>query len=295
MEQLYVGSKTPERGAKLLPEAFKNNAPEPTEGVIEIMVVCNDEEMRDEWDAVSEIYGDRDDVYVDVDCRFAVSTDELRDLITKDNDLFHFIGHIDGLGFECPDGILDAKTIEETAATAVLLNGCRSHNQGIALIEAGANATVVSLGDVGNEGAIEVGETLARLLHHGFSVGNAMEIVGEYTSIGENYLVAGNSEVVVAHIKDGTPILYQVSTTKESSSFDDTLIVEPVAYPTDVRNIGTLLVPYLPSVNSKYIAVGNCYKKAVDREEFTQAFLEDKAPMVLDGELIWSDVWLQGH
>ena len=293
MEQVYVGDKTPEGGAKLLPEAFENDAPEPTEGVIEITVVCNDEEMREEWDAVSEIYGDRDDVYVDVDYRFAVPTDELRDLLTDDNDLFHFIGHIDGLGFECPDGILDANTIEETAATAVLLNGCRSHNQGIALIEAGANAAVVSLGDIGNEGAIEVGETLGRLLHHGFSVGKAMEIVREYTSIGKNYLVVGNPGMVVAHIKDGIPVLYRISVKRDSSECDEFFTVEPVAYPTSVRNVGSLLVPYLSSINSKHVAVGPCYKTSISKEEFMQAFLEDKAPMVLDGELVWSDVWLQ--
>ncbi|WP_137286088.1 CHAT domain-containing protein [Halorussus salinisoli] len=291
LEQAYVGDKTPESGSKLLVEAFRNETPEHEEGVIEITVVCNDDEMRAEWDAVSEVYGSRDDVYVDVDCRFDVSTGELRDLLAEDNHVFHFIGHIDGLGFECRDGILDAETVEETGATTVLLNGCRSHDQGIALVEAGANAAVVSLGDVGNGGAVEVGETLAKLLHHGFSVGYSMEIVRKYTSIGRDYLVAGDPGVTITQTETGMPIMYHVF--PDETETDGKLVAEFYAYPNQRHGAGSVIESYLPGIEGMFFGVGACGHTEVAHNVLHELLEGRTRPLIVNEELVWSDVWLK--
>ena len=286
LEQAYVGNKTPEHGAKLLPEAFENDMPEVTEGVINITVVCNDKKMREEWDTVSEIYGNREDLYVDVDCRFDVSTDELRKLLAENNDVFHFIGHIDGFGFQCSDGVLDAETIEETDATILLLNGCRSHDQGIALIEAGANAAVVSLGDVGNEGAVEVGEMLARLLYYGFSVGSTMNIVRNHTSIGSDYNIVGNPNTEVAQCEPGMPVVYHLEGIPENKSHIE---IKPVMYPTRIHSIGSVMEFYFPNYNRRHIAVGECGRHSVKMSDLYQELATHPQPLVIDGNLIWSD------
>ncbi|MFC7079080.1 hypothetical protein [Halorussus caseinilyticus] len=280
LEQAYVGDKTPERGSKLLAEAFENEDPEQSEGVIEISVVCNDDEMRAELEAVSKIYGCRDDVYVDVDRRFDVSTDDLRDLLAADHDVFHFIGHIDGRGFECPDGVLDAKTVEETGATAVLLNGCRSHDQGVALVEAGANAAVVSLGDVGNNGAVEVGETLAKLLHHGFSVGYSMEIVRQYTTIGRDYLVLGDPGVTITQTESGMPSMYHVF--PDASDDDGTMKVEFYAYPNRKFNAGAVIESYLPGIDGMFFGVGACGDTELSRGVFRERLNGRTRPLIVD-------------
>lgn len=289
-QQSWVGEGTPVYGAKLLREAFAHETPEPTDGVIEITVVCNDEAMREEWNAVAEIYGRRDDLRVDVTREFSVSTDELRDLLAADTGLFHFIGHIDGHGFQCPDGVLDAEELEEANATTVLLNGCRSYHQGIRLVEAGANATIVSLWDVGNRGAVEVGETLARLFDHGFDVGTAVTIVEKYAEIGREYVVLGDPGVVLAQNKKSMPRMYHVSVSNESE-IETKLIVELYAYPTEVHSVGTIIDSYLDDIDLEHVAIGRCETMITNRNKLQQSLSESSVPLIVEGTLTWSDLW----
>ncbi|WP_132058823.1 CHAT domain-containing protein [Halorussus amylolyticus] len=289
LEQAWIGDRTPIQGTKLLPAAFANETPAPTDGVVEITVVCNDEEMREEWETVSEIYADRDDVQVSATCEFGVTTDDLRDLLARESDMFHFIGHIDGRGFQCPDGVLDAEEIDETGATAVLLNGCRSHDQGIALVEAGANAAVVSLADLWNSGAIEVGETLARLFYHGFSIGHAMEIVREYTSLGNQYVVMGDPGMELAQCNNGIPFIYHLT---EVSNRAGEWEAEFYTYPLRTHSIGTIVISYAEYIDKYYIASGKCNKRTINKEELEKTIPKWSAPLVLDGELTWGELLL---
>jgi hypothetical protein len=294
MTRAWVGDGTPVHGAKLHAAAFDHARSEPTDGVIDVTVVCNDEEMREEWDAVSEVYGTRDVVPFDVDCRFDVATDELRDLLVETHDVFHFVGHIDGRGFQCPDGILDAETVEETGATTVLLNACRSHDQGVALVEAGARAAIVSWGDVDNLGAVEVGETFARLLNYGFDVGDALEVVEEYTSIGRHYVVVGDPGVTVAQCVDTNPYVYELdreSTVPPRSG--DEVETTVVSYATRESKLGTASKPYLQSDDDPdfYLVPGPLKTFTNTGEELREILHDYSAPVVVDGELRWSDRW----
>lgn len=293
LEQAWVGEGTPVHGAKLHQAAFAHPASDPANGVIEIIVVCNDEQMREEWDAVSEIYGNRDDLRVDVTCEFDVPVDEFRDILAEDTDVVHYIGHIDGRGFDCPDGILDATTLTEVGATTVLLNGCRSYDQGIAVIEAGANAAVASLGDVGNIGAIEVGETLARLLHYGFGIGSAMNIVKDHTSIGKDYLVLGDPSVTVVQNESGIPIIYKIHTASTGDGEEKTVDIEAQAYPTRAQGIGSIVQPYLPGINEYHVAVGTTGRTTTTRETLQQTLAGHSVPLNIEEELVWSELWFR--
>jgi hypothetical protein len=256
LERAWVGDRTPVEGTKLLAEAFEHDAVTSEDGAVEITVVCNDEQMREEWDTAAEIYADREDLRANVTCEFDVSTDRLRDLLAEDNDMFHFIGHIDGHGFQCADGIVDARQIETTGAKTVLLNGCRSHDQGIELVKAGARAAVVSLADLWNAGAVEVGETLAGLFFHGFSIGHAMTIVREYTSLGQDYVVVGDPGVTLAQCENGLPSMFHIEIDSADSIHDAELTVSTHAYPTRTYNIGSTCITHLPSVECHHLAVG---------------------------------------
>ncbi|MFC7079736.1 hypothetical protein [Halorussus caseinilyticus] len=284
LEQAWVGDGTPIRGTKLLREAFANETPEPSDGTIDIAVVCNDERMREELASVGDIYGSRDDVPVSLTSKIGVSTGELRELLAENYDVFHFIGHIDGQGFECPDGILDAGTVEEVNATTVLLNGCRSHDQGIELVKAGASAAIVSLADLFNSGAVEIGETITRLLYHGFDVGTTMKIIREYTSIGDRYVVIGNPGVPVVQCDGFLPILCHI-TTKPTES--ESLNVQPIAYPVPEIGIGTVFEPEIFETNYYHLAIGEHADINITRDKLKSWISEDYEPVIFNGELIW--------
>ncbi|WP_276301260.1 hypothetical protein [Halorussus lipolyticus] len=296
MERAWVGDGTPVHGAKLLGSAFDRDRLEPTDSVIDVIVVCNDEQMREEWDTVSEVYGTRDVVAFDVDCRFGVSTDELRDLLAEDHDLFHFIGHIDGRGFACPDGILDAETVSETGAKTILLNACRSHDQGVALVEAGARAAIVSWGDVGNLGAVEVGETFARLLNYGFGVGIALEIVEEYTSIGRHYVVVGDPSVSVAQCEDGGPRLYELDWEADAPPGpDDEVATTVTSHPSPEYSTGSVADSYLVNdEDADFHLVPGSQQFTNTGKEIESVLGDYSAPIVVGGELRWTDKWFGG-
>ncbi|USZ69992.1 CHAT domain-containing protein (plasmid) [Halorussus salilacus] len=287
LEQAWVGDRTPIQGTKLLKAAFEHDRATSEDGTVAITVVCNDEEMREELDSAAEIYGSRDDLRTDVTCEFGVSTDRLRDLLAADSDMFHFIGHIDGLGFKCSDGILDAEELDETGAKTVLLNGCRSHDQGVALVEAGARAAVVSLADLWNSGAVEVGETFARLLYHGFGVGAAVELVREYTSLGNQYVVLGDPGTTFTQCENNAPVLYHMvdySNTRE-------IKIEPCGYITRSFGIGSTVHPHI-SEPKWFILGGLSGKTTVCTEEIRETFQGDWPPIIVDQNLVWSKHWL---
>ncbi|NEU59141.1 hypothetical protein [Halorussus sp. MSC15.2] len=254
--------------------------------MVEVAVVCNDDRMRDEWETVTDIYGSREYLQVQVDCRFGTTTEELRELLSKDMDVLHFIGHIDGEGFACPDGVVDAADVEHMNASTILLNGCRSHDQGRMLVEAGASAAVVSLSDLWNDGAVEVGEVLAQLLHSGFTVGTVLELIRQYTSLGRQYVVLGDPGVTVVEAGSGPPVLYRVNTATGSS---ETVLVEPVAYPTRAFGIGSTVRPLFDGFDQSRIAGGSCSQKELTVEEFREGICAPN-PVVIDGELV-HDEW----
>jgi hypothetical protein len=290
LERAWIGDRTPVEGTKLLAEAFEHDAAPSEDGAVEITVVCNDEEMREEWDAAAEIYADREDLRANVACEFDVSTDRLRDLLAEDSDMFHFIGHIDGNGFQCADGIVDAEEIEETGAKTVLLNGCRSHDQGIELVKSGAKAAVVSLADLWNAGAVEVGETLARLFFHGFSIGSAMKFVRQHTSLGKEYVVVGDPAVTISQCENGLPTIYHIGQLSEEDGETNDIILRPDMYPTGTFSIGSTFTMYFSGVESQYTGLGKGYEIRTTLKEIREV-LDDSEPIIVSDELTWVSSW----
>ncbi len=135
-------------------------------------VVCNDAEMTDE--IVDELYGFRDLVEFDVTIDYNRTMTELRGALKSSVDLFHYIGHVDESGFLCADGSLDVQTLDNVGIKTFFLNACSSYEQGMALIEGGSTAGVVTLANVANKTATRVGRTFAGLLNIGFSLANCV-------------------------------------------------------------------------------------------------------------------------
>ncbi|MFP4591173.1 MAG: hypothetical protein ACLFM8_06915, partial [Halobacteriales archaeon] len=198
VDQLWVGDGTPIGASKAVPEAFEHRLErEPTDADIDIAVVCNDRQMNDESTVIDDIYGSREDLSFDISIHQHLTTTELRDVLETELDFLHFVGHIDDDGVECVDGKLDIADLDEVGTSAFLLNACQSYRQGRYLIERGGIGGIVTLSEVINRSAVQMGATLARLLNAGFPLYAALDIAKRESLMGLRYIVVGDGRVAL--------------------------------------------------------------------------------------------------
>ncbi|MFB6310408.1 MAG: hypothetical protein ABEH64_04410 [Salinirussus sp.] len=284
LEQAWIGDDIPVGASKLTREAFENRLKRaPVDGDISITIVLNDPRMDEERDLADRAYGNRENLPFDVNVRRDVPTDELRDVLGSETAFLHYIGHTEREGFRCPDGTLDAGTLESTGIRSFLLNACNSYEQGLGLIEAGAVGGVVTLSDVINDGAIEVGETMARLLNAGFPLRAALTIAREESILGGQYIVAGDGGMTVAQPASGTPYLVEIR------DETDAYAVDIQTYPTDVAGLGSVFKPRLDAATDYYLTSGTISGFELTGLELLQFLQLEDVPVRIDGAVRWSD------
>ncbi|ACV46307.1 conserved hypothetical protein [Halomicrobium mukohataei DSM 12286] len=285
IEQTYVGEGIPLGASKMSVEEydrrleFDASSRERTR----ILVVCNDPQMSDE-NVVGDIYGTREWIEFDITTREQVTTDELADLLAADADFFHYIGHVDPDGIRCTDGHLDAETLTEVGVNAFLLNACQSYSQGRALIDAGAIGGIVTLTDVLNKTATEIGRTVARLLNQGFSLLSMLGLLKKRNRLAQRYMVVGDGNETLVESESGTPISANI--TQDTS---DGCRVSVNAYPTKSYPMGSLVRPYITGEQKCYLNSGelNTFNVSVER---LNDFLEMQLfPVISNDNLYWSD------
>ncbi|UPV74187.1 hypothetical protein M0R89_16810 [Halorussus limi] len=281
----WVGEGFPVGANKATVESYRRRArrSDSDKTSIEIHVVCNDERMKEEG-VVEEFYGLRDLLQFDVSVHYELTTDELRDLLAESADFLHYIGHVDGDGMRCPDGHLDARTLSEVHVKAFVLNACRSYAQGEALVEAGSYGGVVTLSEVANSVATDVGRTLARLLNCGFPLRVALSVVKDAIGPAYQYTTVGDGGLTLCQSESGTPLHLQIEAL-DSGNYE----VDFRTYPSPSHGLGSMQKPNLPRVKTRYLASG-----VVDTYELSAAELADflqleVLPVELNGNLRWSD------
>jgi hypothetical protein len=284
LEQSWVGEGAPIGASKATTAAFHNRLDRaPADGNIGITVVCNDARMANERDVVDEVYGSRDELPFDVRVHHDLSRAELRDVLSTDADLLHYIGHIDGAGFECADGKLDATTLSTAGPDAFLLNACQSYEQGAALIDAGAIAGIVTLSDVINSGAVRMGRMLARLLNRGFPVGSALEVARDDSIIGEQYTVLGDSSLSLARTDGGPPNVCVID------RLTDGYELNWKPYPATGIGMGSLVMPWINDEDQYYLWSGDSRSFELSAGELEQFLSLETVPVKIDGSFVWSD------
>ncbi|MFC6973886.1 hypothetical protein ACFQL1_03110 [Halomicroarcula sp. GCM10025709] len=236
LEQAWIGDSIPIGASKLTTDAFRNRLDrEETAGDISITVVQNDARMEQERQIADEVYGNRADLPFDVTVRENLTTDDLADVLAAPTDFFHYIGHTDHEGFTCEDGKLDAASVDTVGVDTFLLNACNSYHQGLALIENGAIGGIVTLNEILNDDAVEIGSSTARLLNSGFPLRAALTISREVSPMGGQYIVVGDGGITVTQPASGTPNLLDIT------ECDEGYEVEIVTYATDDRGLGVYL------------------------------------------------------
>lgn len=283
LEQTWIGEGTPIGANKATSEAFEHHLSRtPTTDAIEITVVCNDEAMHEEQAVIEDEYGARDQLPFELTFEEALTTAELRDVLTSHSDFLHYIGHIDAEGFECTDGKLDASTVETVGVDAFFLNACQSYHQGMGLIEAGSIGGVVTLNDIINSGAIRIGSAMARLLNSGFSLQAALNLAKEQSIIGNQYIVVGDSGVEIAQAESGMPIMFEVTPAEEGFT------VTMNTYPTAQRGMGSLVIPCFETMEQNFLSSGSISEVTVSAAELERVLSLEQLPVKIDGELRWS-------
>jgi hypothetical protein len=283
LESAWAGEGVPAGASKPTVSAFRNRLErEPAEGDVGIALVCNDAAMDDERDAVESVYGAREELPLSVNVHRNLTTDELREVLAGSQDFLHYIGHIDERGFECADGVLDAHSLTEVGVDAFLLNACQSYDQGTALIDAGAIGGVVTLEEVVNEGAVEVGCTLARLLNRGFPLRAALDLAGDESVIGHQYAVLGDGGLSIAQAESGTPYICEIDESGEEFS------LSIKTYPTSDRGLGSVFMPFLEDNDTYYLSSGSLEEFDLSRAELAEFLHKENAPVLVDGEFKWA-------
>ncbi|MFB6075058.1 MAG: hypothetical protein ABEJ89_08605, partial [Haloarculaceae archaeon] len=285
IERTYVGDGIPLGASKMGVAEYRRRLDFEggREGRTRVLVVCNDPEMRDE-NAVSDIYGTREWIEFDITTRAQLRTDELADLLATDADFLHYVGHVDDAGIRCVDGHLDARTLTDVNVSAFLLNACTSYQQGRALVDAGARGGIVTLTDVLNPTATEIGRTVARFLNEGFSLLSMLDLVEKRNSLAHWYVVVGDGNATLVESKSGTPNAARVNR-RDDGDLDVTI----AGYPSKNYSLGTLFRPYIDDSPTGYLNAGEIDTFTVTEAELAEFFGLQEIPVVVDDDLYWSD------
>ncbi len=238
--QLWLADGYPMQGAKPTLPAFERRLDAVPADTIDVAVISNDTAMQAESD-VADLYNQRDRIAFDVTVHEELSKQALSAVFADDYDLVHYVGHVDTRGLQCGDGWLDAPTLDTVNARAFMLNGCRSYEQGLALINGGAIGGLCTLTNVGNTPATRIGRTVARLLNAGFSLAGALELISEEFVTGQQYMIVGDPTLAIVQSREDTPILAEITPAPD----DDTFVVDIHGYPSSQTPIG---MPYVPNV-----------------------------------------------
>ncbi|PSQ18732.1 hypothetical protein BRD04_10910 [Halobacteriales archaeon QS_9_67_17] len=291
--QTYIGDGFPlnaNKGSRASYERQLSLRAEATDH-IGVTVVCNDEQMIEELE-VGDYYGTRELFEFDVTLRSELTRDQLREVLAADTDFIHYIGHVDDRGLQATDGYLDAHDIEEVNTTAFILNGCRSFRQGQALVDRGAVAGIVTLDNIHNSLATEIGTNIARLLNRGFPLDAAVEVVKDDALVGRHYIVVGDGSVEIVKPKSGALTLNIIRAHEWDESFDLTMRT----YVTESHHLGTLCVPHVGENQVQYLASGIINTSEVSPEQLDDYLGLSTEPVQLAGEidqttisLRWSD------
>lgn len=284
--QCWLDDGYPMQGTKPTLEAWQRRLDAHPTDTIDVAVISNSPEMRSE-SAVADLYGLRDRIAFDVTTYEDLSRAALRDIFAGDHDLVHYVGHVHTQGLQCADGWLDAKSLPTVNIRVFVLNGCRSHEQGRALVDAGASGGLCTFATVSNSLATQVGQTVARLLNIGFSLGGALDLISETSLTGQRYLIVGDPNLTITEAVGNTPIAVDIAPCSPARK-DTTYRVSLHAYPSDNSPLGAAYVPHIGTNTTYYINSGHIADFTVSQEELDAYLQRGRFPVQIDGDLHWS-------
>lgn len=233
---LWYGEGIPLGGNHLLQDGIRSyhskQLSSPSQ--ISVALVCNDPTMNAEVESAESIYGSRDRIHFEIDTYHQVGTEQLAELLAEPCDFFHFVGHASASGLHCPDGILQPSTLNSVAVRSFFLSACSSYLPGKELVENGAIGGVVTVSDVNDESAENVGVLVANLLNGGYSLRNALLIARTRSIVGGQYVCIGMESITLAQSEGG--VTYACELNRRGSEWE----IHVSTYPNHHWEIGSV-------------------------------------------------------
>jgi len=287
IEHAWIGDGVPLDANKATLDAYRRRLEVGAveQSRISVLVVCNDERMTEE-DEVSELYGLRDMVQFDIEVRHELTRAEMREVLASDVDFLHYIGHVDDRGMQCTDDYLDLTQEDlEVGVSAFLLNACQSYKQGEALIHRGSRGGIVTLSDVANSPATQLGRIIARLMNGGFNLRTALHVAKRELITGHQYIVVGDGGATICQSRSGTAIVVDLETEDGGRHSISTSI-----YPNGAHGAGTLTKPTnIGESDENYYVPMRARFDDVPSERVNEFLNLEVLPIFYDEQLYWSD------
>lgn len=281
-QTLWLADGIPVGATKPTIDAYHHGLSRDPVDEIEVLVVCNDARMAAEDVAVRRLLSADTSFDVTVRPFRGLLTHELEELLRRGADFLHYVGHIDDQGFVCQDGHLDAAGLDDVNVDACFLNACQSYEQGRALVDAGAIASIVTLTNVLNSDAVTVGSTVAQLLNAGFPLAAALDIATDEHPI-DDYTLIGDGSIQITENPQGAVLL-------EAETTSDGTFVSQRSYLCPQGGLGSMYSPIIDGLDDWYLT-GTDATGLVTSDVLTEYLAENDHPVRLDGEFGWSTDW----
>lgn len=258
---------------------------------VSIAIVQNEASMETEYSAAEKVYRERADSYsIRVDKFENVSRNELADIIETGYDFLHYIGHCNTFGLECTDGPLASTSLNESNVRTFFLNACGSYDEGFGLIEKGSVVGVITIGDVLDGQAAQVGSTFAQLLMHGISFNRALHSSRRHAIMNRYYGILGDGteSIIGQNFPQSDPITVQST---EQGEFRICIRHVPL------KNVGAIS---RRMTDSAPVLLGNDLEMTTSQEKFQELiqslsdFREfDTDTILFDGKFYWPEQLLE--
>ena len=258
--------------------------PDDDGGPLDVHVVYNDARLEASEQPAYDIHSYRE---TSVTTSQNLTTSQLRSVLQSDVDFLHFVGHVTDAGMVCPDGALDVRTLVNTGVSAFLLNGCRSYEQGRALLTAGAVGGIVTVDDVADATAGRVGETVGALLAAGsplYAILDGLKRVG--ISPGR-YSILGDGTFAVRRSQSGSANLLVVNTDAADADAD-AIPITTYHYPKGENGMGSV-ASYRHATAAPVVHSTSPRQMTIPRENLDEFLADSGIPVVLDGDLRFTD------
>jgi len=285
VEHAWVGEGVPLDANKATLDAYHRRleAGQVEQSRISVLVVCNDEQMREEGE-VADLYGLRDMVQFDIEVRHDLTRAEMRDVLESDVDFLHYVGHVDHRGMQCTDEYLDLTDEDlDVGISAFLLNACQSYRQGEALVHRGSRGGIVTLSDVANSPATQLGRIVARLMNSGFNLRTALNVAKRELITGHQYIVVGDGGTTICQSRSGMAVIFDIDHVG-----DKTVDVSAKFHPNGNHGVGSLATLNLDIVSSDYYVPSYVSCTSVDKKDLLALLNLEMVPVFCNDELFWS-------
>jgi hypothetical protein len=247
---------------------------------LDVHVVHNDSRLEVHEEPAYDVH---ELAETDVRVSQSLSTTELRDALTEDVDFLHFVGHVTDAGMLCRDGALDVRTLADTGVSAFLLNGCRSYEQGRALLTAGAVGGIVTVDDVADATAGTVGRTVSMLLDAGFPLYAVLDVLRESGPSAQRYAILGSGTLAFRAAPTTMPVFSEFDPRDQEPATGDVALYCRY-YPYGAFGMGSFVRPMHGDGNG-FVGAAQARVEHVERDNFAGWLDRLSTPMRVDGEI----------